>query len=95
MISQYATKHRILVSDSEVDARYLQIVASYNKRNSITGGGDGEFLSKIQEMYKETKSDYLLTVKEDILREKVQASVKMPLAKWLNAQKQSAKINIM
>ena len=94
LINQYAAKNKITVLDTEVDARYLQVVAGYNRRNKIAETGDSQFLAKIKEMYLETKSDYLQTLREDILKEKVQVSVGMPLATWLKIQKQSAQIKI-
>ena len=95
LISQYAEKNKISVSEGEVNSRYEQAVAGYNRRSKIAGGGDSAFLSKIKEMYGNVKSDYLLTLKMDILKEKVQAAVKMPLAQWLKTQKESAEIKVL
>lgn len=95
LINQYATKNKISVSESEVNTRYLQAVEGYNRRNKIKGAGDDKFLLKIKEMYGAGKSDYLQTLKMDILKEKVQSAVKMPLVRWLEAQRKSADIKIL
>jgi len=94
LINQYATQHKISVSESEVNERYLQTVAGYNRRSNIAGTEDTDFLAKIKEMYGIEKSDYLLTLKEDIVKERVQVDVGIPLAQWILEQKKSAKIKI-
>jgi hypothetical protein len=92
LINQYAKKNKIIVSDDEIKTRYEQSVTGYNRRNKIAGKGDQDFLAKLKEMYGTNKDDYLQTLKEDILREKVQTSVNMPLGKWLEEQEKSADI---
>lgn len=94
LISQYAESKNITVSDEEITVRYNKVVSGFNARNKITGEKDDKFLSKIKEMYAMNKDDYLKQVEMDILKEKVQADVKMPLVKWLKAEKQKANIVI-
>lgn len=86
LVEDYAKKHNITVSEEEVLALYKQKLA--NKTES-------ELLAQLKNMYGMEKSDYLLVLKNDILREKVQAAIKMPLATWLNEQKKTANINIL
>jgi len=92
IIKDYAEKNKITVTANEIENRYKQVVAGYNKNNSITGGGDSAFLTKIKDMYGTQKEDYLQQLAYDILRDKVQTAVKMPITKWLESQKKSADI---
>ena len=92
IVRDFAAKNKITVKTSEVEGRYKQVVAGYNKNNNITSGGDSAFLAKIKEMYGTKKEDYVQQLAYDILRDKVQRAVKMPLAKWLEAQKKTADI---
>lgn len=92
IVRNYAEKKNIAVKTSEVESRYKQVVAGYNKNNSITSGGDSAFLAKIHEMYGTEKEDYVQQLAYDILRDKVQTAVKMPLAKWLDIQRKTADI---
>ena len=94
LISEYAQSNNIKASDSEVLNRYDLVVRGYNGHNNITGGEDTQFLFKIKEMYGTDKNTYLEEVKNDILKEKVQIAVKMPLKDWLEFQKKTADIKI-
>lgn len=94
-INQYALQQKISVAEREINSKYAQVVRGYNRRNKILGEGDLGFLSEIKKMYGTEKSDYLLTLKEEITREKVQASLNMPLADWLKIQKKSVEIKIL
>jgi hypothetical protein len=91
LIKQYAQEHNLKVSDSEVLNRYDLVVKGYNRHNDIAKG-DTAFLSKIKEMYGTDKNTYLEHLKNDILKEKVQTAVKMPLKDWLEAQNKTADI---
>lgn len=86
LINQYAEKNKITVSETEVLRRYDLIIEGYNNNNNITSG-DTAFLAKINEMYGTDKTIYLEQVKNDILKEKVQMEVKMPIKDWLLAQR--------
>lgn len=92
IVRDYAEKKKITVKTSEVESRYKQVVAGYNQNNGITGVGDSAFLLKIKEMYGTQKEDYVQQLAYDILRDKVQTAVKMPLAQWLESQKKTADI---
>lgn len=92
LINQYGKNHNIMVSDSEVLSRYNLVVKNYNQNNNITTGGDAQFLAKIKELYGTDKNTYLESIKNDILKEKVQVAVKMPLAQWLEKQKKTSTI---
>lgn len=93
LITQYAEEHQLAVSDAEIANRYASVVAGFNRQNKLTDPSDRAFLDKIKEMYGSNKTDYLKLLKTDILKEKVQASVKMPLSDWLKNQRQTAQIN--
>lgn len=94
LVNQYAKNHNITVSDTEILNRYNLIVKTYNKRNNISESGDERFLAKIKELYGTDKNTYLEQVKNDILKEKVQVAVKIPLANWLTKQKNVSDIQI-
>jgi len=92
LIKQYASSHSITVSDSEVNNRYIITVGSYNNRDNLTSSSDNAFLARINQMYGIGKNEYLQTIKMDLLKQKVQASVGEPLVLWLTRQKKSADI---
>lgn len=94
LINQYGKNHNITVSDSEVLSRYDLVVKNYNQNNNITTGKDAQFLAKIKELYGTDKNTYLEQTKNDILKEKVQVAIKMPLANWLTKQKNVSDIQI-
>ena len=86
IVQNYAEKYKITVTEAEIQNRYMQVVAGFNRNNKITVADDEAFLSKINQMYGIDKNTYLDQLRIDILKEKVQAAVKMPLAKWLAIQ---------
>lgn len=92
LIQNYASGNNITVSDTEVENRYQQVIAGFNSREKITETGDTKFLEKIKQMYGTDKNTYLAQVRMDLLKEKVQKAVGMPLVKWLEKEKQTAKI---
>jgi len=91
IVQEYAEKNNITVSVDEIERRYLNVVDGYNQHNQVTSG-DEQFLKKINELYGTNKSDYLIQLKNEILGEKVQIKVKMPLVKWLEEQKSRSDI---
>ena len=91
LVEKYAKDHKITVTDEAVLSQYRVVVKAYNIRNNIKED-DSQFLAKIKEMYGQSKNDYLEVVRMDILKEKVQGAVKMPLAQWLEKQKKTGTI---
>lgn len=87
LIENYAKDHKITASQGEISFRYQRVVENFNKGNNYKADDDSLFLAKIKEMYGEKKEDYLEIIRMDILKEKVQGAVKIPLANWLTKQK--------
>ena len=83
IIENYASLHNITVSDSEVSGLYKQKIAK---------NGEEALLNQLNQMYGMGKQDYLEVLRMDLLKEKVQTAVKMPLADWLKIQKENIKI---
>lgn len=93
ILSFYAEKNNILVSVQEIEKRYEAIVLAYNARNKIKEKDDSQYLKKIEELYGMDKASYLEVIREDILREKVQNSLKMPLNDWLVSEMKKIEID--
>lgn len=85
LVEDYAKNHNIKVSDEEVLALYKQ---------KLVRKTEEQLLSQLKTMYGMEKADYMDVLRKDLLREKVQKSVKMPLLQWLNEEKKKADINI-
>lgn len=85
LIKQYAKNNNISVTDKE-------ILTLYTQKTSKTS--EDKLLQQLKDMYDMEKQDYLEVLRKDILREKVQAAVKMPLLTWLEQQKAKADIKI-
>lgn len=94
LIENYAKDYKITVSEAEISSRYQIVIENFNKTNNYDTQDDLLFLAKIKEMYGIGKNDYLNSIKWDILKEKVQAEVKMPLSDWLAQQKSVSDIRI-
>lgn len=92
LIQAYAQKNNITAADEEIQKRYLSVIDGFNAHNNIPSGEEA-FLQKINQMYGTTKTDYLIQIKNEILGEKIQTKVKIPLAEWLIEQKSKAEIN--
>lgn len=92
LVAQYAKDHKIKVDDVEVEGRYEGVIKTYNRQKKIKGESDTEFLAAIKSMYGTEKSDYMAQLREEILEQKVQLAVKMPLAKWLEKAKKEGHI---
>ena len=93
LVSQYASSHNIKVSESEINNRYLLTVGVFNDHNNVPGSSDNAFLARIREMYGIDKNQYLKIIRMDILNEKVQTGVGMPLAIWLTSQRKIVQIS--
>ena len=76
LIDNYAQDKNITVSENEVDALYKDRITQSQSEEAL--------LLIIRDMYGLNKSDYRNVLRQDILQEKVQASINMPLADWLN-----------
>lgn len=74
-IYAYANDKNINVSSSEVDALYQERI----KQNQ----GEDNLLKLVRDMYGFNKDDYLNVLEKDILREKVQKDLGVPLSEWL------------
>ncbi len=92
LISKYAAKHNITVSGSEIDNRYQLNVGVYNSHNNIPDASAGAFLVQIDKLYGMGKDEYIENLRMDILKEKVQESVGIPLTIWLNEIRKTASI---
>ena len=73
---ELAQDKNITVSENEVDALYKDRITQSQSEEAL--------LLIIRDMYGLNKSDYRNVLRQDILQEKVQASINMPLADWLN-----------
>ncbi len=74
IVEIYAGRNHITVSEEEVAQRYKQILQTKT---------ESALLSQLNQMYGMNKNDYLQVLKTDILREKVQKAVGIPLSKWI------------
>lgn len=77
-IENYANSKNIKVSKSELDDLY--------KSRTVQQGSEEQLLSKIKAMYGLSKSEYQDVLRQDILSEKVQSSLGVPLSEWLGKQ---------
>lgn len=78
IIEKYAGLNNLTVTQAEINERYRQKTAEKP---------EAELLNQLKQMYGISKNDYLVVLKQDILREKVQKSIDKPLSEWLNEQK--------
>jgi hypothetical protein len=85
LVNQYAKEKNITVGEGEVIKRFNQLVQG-------SGEPEEKLLSKISQMYGMKKTDYLEVLKKDILKEKVQESLGMPLGNWLEEQRKKVSI---
>lgn len=84
LIQQYAQKNNISVSDKEVGERYRSAVASV--------GTEEQYLAKIKAIRNFDQEIVLNKMQVEILGEKVEKAVGMPLNVWLSQLKKEAKI---
>lgn len=75
-IENYANSKNIKVTKAELDDLY--------KSRIQQSGSEDQLLSKVKSMYGLSKNDYQNVLRQDILSEKVQASLGVPLSEWLN-----------
>jgi len=87
LVEKYAKDHKITVSETEVMSYYQAIVSKFNQRNGLGNGDDKKYSSRIKELYDLDKTEYMQSIREDILRQKVQGKIGIPLLDWLNQQK--------
>ena len=74
-VQNYAKEKNIKVSEKEVDSLYQQRVS--------TEKSEQDLLSKVKEMYGISKAQFKYVLRDDLLKEKVQESLGIPLAEWL------------
>ena len=83
LVENYAREGGIAAGQDEVQERYRQIA----QRNS-----EDQLLAQLSEMYGVDKEKYLEKLRQDILKERVQSNVGMPLTEWLAQQRSELKI---
>lgn len=86
LLENYATQNAIKISQEQVNDYYNQRVSAYKSEQ--------ELLDTLNKLYGTNKEQYLQTIRYDLLRDAVQASVKQPLTEWLTTQRQTADIKI-
>lgn len=84
IMEQYAQKEGINVSDDE-------LLDHYNKASS-SFGTENLYLAKIAQIYGIDKSQLLYKMRGDILKQKIETKVGLPIESWLKNQKQKTKI---
>lgn len=75
-VEAYAANNNIKVTESEIDALYDERI----KQNS----NEEQLLQKINDMYGYSKADYKKILEKDIMIEKVQSALGVPLSDWLS-----------
>ena len=75
-VEDYAKNKNIKVNDEEVDGLYAERVK--------LSGSEDELLKKVKDLYGFDKNDYKKVLRQDILQEKVQQVLGIPLTDWLN-----------
>ena len=85
LVLQYAQKNQITVSQTELLARYKDIVKGSNMSEEV-------YLIKIKDMYGIDKKTHLEKLFQEILKEKVQKKVGKSLVGWIEEQKSISKI---
>jgi hypothetical protein len=80
IITNYAKTHNIVVSDTELQAAYQKAVASV--------GSEKAYVDKMKAIRGFDKAMILDKLTIDLLKEKIQSKVDMPIAAWL-AQKEA------
>lgn len=75
-VEDYAKSKNIKVNDEEVDGLYAERVK--------LSGSEDELLKKVKDLYGFDKNDYKKVLRQDILQEKVQQVLGIPLTDWLN-----------
>jgi len=78
-VENYAKNKNIKVTDSEVDKLYEDRIK--------LSGSEEELLKKVRDLYGFEKADYKKVLRQDILQEKVQQALGIPLTDWLSTQK--------
>lgn len=86
IIQDYAELNNINVTQAEINESYKQKIAEKS---------EAELLNQLKQMYGINKDDYLIVLKQDILKEKIQKSIEEPLSDWLEEQKINIKVIIV
>lgn len=86
LVTEYAQKNNIVISQEQIDAYYNQRASSYKSEQ--------EFLATLTKLYGTNKEQYKATLAYDLLSSAVQQKVRQPLESWLQQQRQSAKITV-
>lgn len=87
LINQLAKQKKITVSQSEVEKRYQLTFAGSKK-------SEKEFIANLNNLYGLNKQTYMNTLKIDILKDKLQATLNQPLQDWVNGKKTISSIQI-
>ena len=84
IIAQYAQANEITVPDEDIQRVMSARIEQY---------GSGQKLSaEITRLYGISLERYTTNLRDDLLREKVQSSVNLPLSEWLASQRSTADI---
>ena len=75
-LKKYAKDHNIYVNKDNLDELYKERVKQ--------SGSEDELLHKIKEMYGINKQEYNKVLEMDLLKEKVQQALGVPLTEWLS-----------
>ncbi len=84
LIGKYAKENNISVSQGEINTRYESAYKSV--------GTEEQYLEKLKNLQGITKENVLELIREDILKEKVQKSLKTPLEVWLKEEVKKSQI---
>jgi FKBP-type peptidyl-prolyl cis-trans isomerase (trigger factor) len=87
LILEYASKHRIHVSDTDAQAELVRLASAAKQSES-------EYLQKIDNMYGKNRQQHLDDIRLELLKPIVQAQLGQPLAKWLEDQRQQDAVRI-
>lgn len=75
-VQKYAKENNIKATEQEINSLYNERV----KQN----GNEDALLKKVNDLYGFTKKQYLEVLEKDVLREKVQEKLDIPISDWLN-----------
>lgn len=87
-IKHYAKNNNIKITDGEIIDRYKYVISNSKMSEKL-------FLEKIKTMYGIDKVKYLESIKNDLLAEKIQSTIKIPFSDWLNRQKNEVAVSYL